>query len=52
MLDRADSIQAAVDFTIEQYGAVTVLVNNVGVTNLHKDLDVVNLDLEEWNRLM
>lgn len=49
---QADSIQAAVDFTIEQYGTVTVLVNNVGLTNLHKDLDVVNLDLEEWNRLM
>lgn len=48
----ADSIQAAVDFTIEQYGTVTVLVNNVGLTNLHKDLDVVNLDLEEWDRLM
>lgn len=46
------AIQAAVDFTIEQYGTVTVLVNNVGLTNLHKDLDVVNLDLEEWNRLM
>ncbi len=49
---QADSIQAAVDFTIEQYGTVTVLVNNVGLTNLHKDLDVVNLDLEEWDRLM
>ncbi|MFA1712959.1 SDR family NAD(P)-dependent oxidoreductase [Peribacillus frigoritolerans] len=49
---QADSIQAAVDFTIEQYGTVTVLVNNVGLTNLNKDLDVVNLDLEEWDRLM
>jgi NAD(P)-dependent dehydrogenase (short-subunit alcohol dehydrogenase family) len=52
MLDQADSIQAAVDFTIEQNGTVTVLVSNVGLTNLHKDLDVVNLDLEEWDRLM
>lgn len=49
---QADSIQAAVDFTIEQYGTVTVLVNNVSLTNLHSDLDVVNLDLEEWDRLM
>lgn len=24
----------------------------MGLTNLHKDLDVVNLDLEEWDRLM
>jgi NAD(P)-dependent dehydrogenase (short-subunit alcohol dehydrogenase family) len=49
---QADSIQAAVDFTIEQYGTVTVIVNNVGLTNLYKGLDVVNLDLEEWDRLM
>lgn len=49
---QADSIQAAVDFTIEQYGTDTVLVNNVSLTNLHSDLDVVNLDLEEWDRLM
>lgn len=49
---QADSIQAAVDFTIKQYGTVSVLVNNVGLTNLHKDLDIVNLDLEDWDRLM
>ncbi|WP_258833374.1 SDR family oxidoreductase [Peribacillus frigoritolerans] len=49
---QADSIQAAVDFTIEQYGTVSVLVNNVGLTNLHSDLDVVNLDLEECDRRM
>jgi NAD(P)-dependent dehydrogenase (short-subunit alcohol dehydrogenase family) len=48
---QADSIQAAVDSTIEQYGTVTVIVNNVGLINLHKDLDVVNLDLEEWTGL-
>lgn len=33
---QADSIQAAVDFTIEQYGTVAVLVNNVGLTNCIK----------------
>lgn len=49
---QADSIQAAVDFTVKQYGTVSVLVNNVGMTNLHSDLDVVNLDLEECDRLM
>lgn len=52
MLDNQILILAAVDFTVEQYGTVTVLVNNVGLTNLHKDLDVVNVDLEEWDRLM
>ncbi|MEK4027544.1 MULTISPECIES: SDR family oxidoreductase [Bacillaceae] len=49
---KEDSIQAAVDFTVEQYGTITVLFNNVGLTNLHKDLDVINIDLEEWDRLM
>lgn len=49
---KEESIKAAVDFTVEQYGTITVLFNNVGLTNLHKDLDVVNMDLEEWDRLM
>src|SRR5699024_10397791 len=26
--------------------------NNVGSTNIQKDLDVVNIDLDEWDRLM
>lgn len=47
-----ESIKSAVDFTVEQYGGITVLFNNVGGTNLRKDLDVVNTDLEEWDRLM
>ena len=47
-----DSIKAAVDFTVEQYGTITILFNNVGLTNLQKDLDVVNIDLDEWDRLM
>ncbi len=46
------SIKAAVDFTVEQFGTLTVLYNNVGLTNLQKDLDVVNIDLDEWDRLM
>ncbi|KIL76732.1 Oxidoreductase ucpA [Bacillus badius] len=49
---KEDSIKAAVDFTVENYGTITVLFNNVGSTNLQKDLDVVNIDLEEWDRLM
>lgn len=46
------SIKNAVAFTVEQFGTITVLYNNVGLTNLQKDLDVVNIDLEEWDRLM
>ncbi|RNB82612.1 SDR family oxidoreductase [Brevibacillus nitrificans] len=53
-LDAGDdnSIRAAVENTVEQYGKITVLFNNVGLTNLKKDLDVVNIDLDEWDRLM
>ncbi|MFZ2463451.1 MAG: SDR family NAD(P)-dependent oxidoreductase [Caldibacillus thermoamylovorans] len=47
-----DSIKEAIDFTVNTYGTITVLFNNVGLTNLQKDLDVVNIDLEEWDRLM
>ncbi|MDY0409365.1 SDR family NAD(P)-dependent oxidoreductase [Virgibacillus soli] len=47
-----DSIKEAVEFTVNTYGTITVLYNNVGLTNLKKDLDVVNMDLDEWDRLM
>lgn len=47
-----ESIKKAVDFTVEEYGKLDVLFNNVGSTNLEKDLDVVNMDLAEWDRLM
>lgn len=46
------SIKEAVEFTVQQYGKITTLFNNVGLTNLKKDLDVVNVDLDEWDRLM
>lgn len=48
----ADSIKEAIEFTVQQYGTITTLFNNVGLTNLRKDLDVVNVDLDEWDRLM
>lgn len=53
-LDAGDesSIRKAVEFTVKQFGTITVLFNNVGLTNLQKDLDVVNMDLMEWDRLM
>ncbi|WP_040225736.1 SDR family NAD(P)-dependent oxidoreductase [Bhargavaea cecembensis] len=53
-LDAGDeqSIRDAVDFTVNEYGKIDVLYNNVGLTNLQKDLDVVNMDLDEWDRLM
>ncbi|UYO06547.1 SDR family NAD(P)-dependent oxidoreductase [Paenibacillus sp. PSB04] len=53
-LDAGDesSIREAVEFTVKHFGTITVLFNNVGLTNLQKDLDVVNMDLMEWDRLM
>ncbi|MCM3236109.1 SDR family oxidoreductase [Heyndrickxia oleronia] len=49
---KEDSIKKAIDTTVESYGKIDVLYNNVGLTNLQKDVDVVNMDLEEWDRLM
>ncbi|MGY0694657.1 SDR family NAD(P)-dependent oxidoreductase [Virgibacillus sp. FSP13] len=49
---KEESIREAVEFTVKQYGTINVLYNNVGLTNLQKDLDVVNIDLAEWDRLM
>lgn len=49
---KEDSIKAMIDFTVEKYGAINILVNNVGTSDLRKDLDAVNIDLDEWDRLM
>ncbi|MBY0217710.1 SDR family NAD(P)-dependent oxidoreductase [Paenibacillus illinoisensis] len=46
------SIQEAIEFTAQRYAKLTCLFNNVGLTNLKKDLDVVHVDLDEWDRLM
>lgn len=46
-----ESIKQAVEKTVAHYGKLNVLFNNVGLTNLQKDLDVVNIDLDEWDRL-
>lgn len=46
------SIKDAIEFTVDTYGALNVLYNNVGGTNVRKDLDIVNMDLEEWDRTM
>lgn len=48
----AESIKAAIDFTVKTFGTITILHNHVGMTNLKKDLDIVNIDLDEWDRLM
>lgn len=48
----AESIEEAVEITVSTYSKIDILFNNVGLTNLQKDLDVVNMDLDEWDRLM
>ncbi|MFP7296447.1 SDR family NAD(P)-dependent oxidoreductase [Neobacillus niacini] len=47
-----ESIKGLVEKTVETFGRIDILFNNVGLTDLKKDLDVVNLDLDEWDRLM
>lgn len=47
-----ESIKNAVEETVAHYGRLDILYNNVGLTNLQKDLDVVNIDLDEWDRLL
>lgn len=47
-----ESIKNAVEYTVKTYEKIDILFNNVGLTNLQKDLDVVNIDLDEWDRLM
>lgn len=46
------SIQEAIEQTVATFGGLDILCNNVGLTNLQKDLDVERIDLEEWDRLM
>ncbi|MFT9846687.1 SDR family NAD(P)-dependent oxidoreductase [Aneurinibacillus sp. REN35] len=49
---KEESIKQVIQQTVDAFGALHILYNNVGLTNLKKDLDVVNLDLDEWDRLM
>lgn len=37
--------------TIETFGTIDVLVNNVGGNDLSKDLDILNLDIDYFDRL-
>jgi NAD(P)-dependent dehydrogenase (short-subunit alcohol dehydrogenase family) len=45
----AESIRALMDTAVKTYGALHVLHNNVGATDITKDLDVVNMDLDTWD---
>jgi NAD(P)-dependent dehydrogenase (short-subunit alcohol dehydrogenase family) len=47
----ADSVRAMVEFARSQYGALHILHNNVGGTDVTKDLTVVDLDLDCWDKV-
>ena len=49
---KEESLKNSIDYTVNKYGSITVLFNNVGLTDPQKDLDIVNMDLAEWDRLM
>ncbi|MEZ5571061.1 MAG: SDR family NAD(P)-dependent oxidoreductase [Halioglobus sp.] len=44
-----DSVKQLFNFTRETYGALHILHNNVGATDISKDLNVVDLDLDTWD---
>lgn len=46
-----DSCKALVDFTLATYGALDILVNNVGGEDLKKDLDVARLDIGYFDEI-
>jgi NAD(P)-dependent dehydrogenase (short-subunit alcohol dehydrogenase family) len=47
----ADSVRAMVEFARSQYGALHILHNNVGGTDVTRDLAVVDLDLDCWDEV-
>lgn len=46
------SLGAMVDLAADTFGGIDVLCNHVGGSNPRKDLDLLNLDLAEWDRAM
>lgn len=48
-VSNADSVQALVDFTLETYGGIHILVNNAGIV---KDAYLVNMTEEQWDAVL
>jgi 3-oxoacyl-[acyl-carrier protein] reductase len=48
-VSNADSVQALVDFTVETFGGVHILVNNAGIV---KDAYLVNMSEEQWDAVL
>jgi NAD(P)-dependent dehydrogenase (short-subunit alcohol dehydrogenase family) len=51
VLDEA-SVAAMIDRAVAEFGGIDVLCNHVGGSNPRKDLDLLHLDLAEWDRAM
>ncbi|MFS0901168.1 SDR family NAD(P)-dependent oxidoreductase [Mycolicibacterium litorale] len=46
------SVAAMIDRAVAEFGGIDVLCNHVGGSNPRKDLDLLRLDLAEWDRTM
>src|SRR5699024_1992791 len=47
-----DSIAAMIDRAVAEFGGLTTLCNHVGGSNPEKDLDLLGMDMAEWDRVM
>ncbi len=47
-----DSINALVTRAVDEFGALHVMCNNVGGSNPREDLDLLRLDMDEFDRVM
>ncbi len=47
-----ESLAALVDATVQEFGRLDVMCNHVGGSNPRKDLDVLRLDMAEFDRTM
>ncbi|TQF68347.1 SDR family oxidoreductase [Rhodococcus spelaei] len=51
VMDEA-AVASMIDRAVAEFGGITTLCNHVGGSNPHKDLDLLRLDLDEWDRVM
>eukprot|EP01133_Synstelium_polycarpum_P015731 gene15732-18690_t len=47
-----DSLAAMIEKAVAEFGGINVLCNHVGGSNPRKDLDLLRMDLDEWDRVM
>ncbi|QCQ90437.1 SDR family NAD(P)-dependent oxidoreductase [Rhodococcus sp. SGAir0479] len=47
-----EAVAAMIDRAVTEFGGIDVLLNHVGGSNPRKDLDLLRLDLDEWDRTL